>query len=83
MIFFNDPLPVPNPEERAVRLAVEIQRQFKLLDARWRKHGYELGMGIGIAQGFATIGAMVGIAMLASGVPVLMWAKRRAAADAG
>jgi len=58
MIFFNDPAPVPNPAEHAVRMALEMQGTFAQLAVGWRKRGYELGMGIGIAQGFATIGAI-------------------------
>lgn len=58
MIFFNDPVVLDNPAEHAVRMAVEMQRQFTYLDARWRKRGYDLHMGIGIAQGYATLGAI-------------------------
>lgn len=58
MIFFNDPAPVRNPAEHAVRMALEMQGTFAQLAVGWHKRGYELGMGIGIAQGFATIGAI-------------------------
>ena len=58
MIFFNDPVPVPNPAERALRMAVEMRACAEELAARWRKRGYELQAGIGIAQGYATIGAI-------------------------
>ena len=58
MIFFNDPVPVPNPAERALRMTVEMRDRAEELAARWRKHGYELQAGIGIAQGYATIGAI-------------------------
>ncbi len=58
MIFFNDPVVVPNPAERAVRMAVEMQRAFRSLEEDWRRRGYDLSMGIGIAQGYATIGAI-------------------------
>ncbi len=58
MIFFNDPLPVPNAAERAVRMAVAMREQAAELAARWHRSGYELDLGIGVAKGFATIGAI-------------------------
>ena len=58
MIFFNDPTPVPNPAERAVRMAVAMRERVRGLEAGWRKRGYELSFGVGIAQGYATIGAI-------------------------
>jgi len=58
MVLFNDPLPVPNPAERAVRMAIAIRECAGRMSADWRKRGYELSLGIGIAQGFATIGAI-------------------------
>jgi class 3 adenylate cyclase len=58
MVFFNDPVPVDNPAERAVRLAVAAQARARTLTAKWRKLGYDLDLGIGIAQGYATIGAI-------------------------
>ena len=58
MIFFNDPLPVPDAAERAVRMAVAMRERAAELAARWHRRGYELGLGIGIAKGFATIGAI-------------------------
>jgi class 3 adenylate cyclase len=58
MVFFNDPVPVENPAERAVRLAVAAQGRARALTAKWRKLGYDLDLGIGIAQGYATIGAI-------------------------
>jgi class 3 adenylate cyclase len=58
MIFFNDPVAVPNPGERAIRMAVAMREGVAPLTARWRKRGYELDLGIGIAKGFATIGAI-------------------------
>jgi class 3 adenylate cyclase len=58
MIFFNDPVLVPNPAERALRMTVEMRARAEELAARWSKLGYELRAGIGIAQGFATIGAI-------------------------
>ena len=58
MIFFNDPLPVPNPAERAIRMALEMRERVRKLSVVWRKRGFDLDFGIGIAQGFATIGAI-------------------------
>lgn len=56
MVFFNDPLPVEQHELQAVRLALVAQEQFENLAASWRKLGHELGLGIGIAAGYATLG---------------------------
>ena len=58
MIFFNDPVAVPNPAERALRMTVEMRGEAEALAARWRQLGYGLRAGIGVAQGFATIGAI-------------------------
>jgi len=58
MVFFNDPIPVPNPVERAVRLALAMRDQVRSLTSRWNSRGYDLGMGMGIALGYATIGAI-------------------------
>jgi adenylate cyclase len=58
MIFFNDPLPVPDGPERAVRMAVAMRERVDELLVKWRKRGYELDFGVGIAQGYATIGAI-------------------------
>ena len=58
MVLFNDPVPVENPEERAIRMALAMRERTEELTARWRKLGYELGFGVGIAQGYATIGAI-------------------------
>jgi class 3 adenylate cyclase len=56
MIFFNDPVPVDNPALHAVRMALEMQRVFAESAQRWAALGHELGLGIGIAQGYATMG---------------------------
>jgi class 3 adenylate cyclase len=58
MVFFNDPVPVPNAAERAVRMAVAMRERVAELIQKWRKQGYELNLGVGIAQGYATIGAI-------------------------
>jgi adenylate cyclase len=56
MVFFNDPLPCPDPVERAVRMAVAMRTRVAELAQGWRKREYELDFGIGIAQGYATLG---------------------------
>jgi len=58
MIFFNDPVEIPNPAERAIRMAVAMRDLLAGLAARWRKRGWDLALGVGIAQGYATIGAI-------------------------
>ena len=58
MIFFNDPVPIPNPAERAMQMAVAMRDRVAEMIAKWRKRGYELELGVGIAQGYATIGAI-------------------------
>jgi adenylate cyclase len=58
MVFFNDPVVVSNPEERAVRMALAMRDRVAELAAGWRKRGYELDVGLGLAKGFATIGAI-------------------------
>jgi class 3 adenylate cyclase/CheY-like chemotaxis protein len=56
MVFFNDPLPCPDPAERAVKMAVEMREAVQHLQERWRRRGHDIGFGIGIAQGYATLG---------------------------
>ena len=56
MVFFNDPLPCPDPAARAVRMAVAMRAQVSELAAMWRKRGHALGFGVGIALGYATLG---------------------------
>jgi adenylate cyclase len=58
MIFFNDPTPVPDPQERAVRMALAMRDRVDGLARSWRRRGWELDFGVGIAQGYATIGAI-------------------------
>jgi len=57
LIFFNDPLPIPEPGKRAAAMALRMRTVFEPLRERWLKLGYDLALGIGIAQGFATLGA--------------------------
>jgi GAF domain-containing protein len=56
MVFFNDPVPIPDPAERAIRMAVAMREAAEVLIAKWRRRGRELGFGAGIAQGYATLG---------------------------
>lgn len=56
MAFFNDPLPCPDPDARAVRMAVMMQQDVGKLIEAWRKRGIKLGFGIGISSGYATLG---------------------------
>ena len=56
MVLFNDPLPCPDPEARAVRMAVAMHECVAELSTEWKRHGHELGFGVGIAQGYATLG---------------------------
>ncbi len=56
MVFFNDPLPCPNAAERAVRLAIAMRSAAANLATTWRRRGHQIGFGVGIAQGFATLG---------------------------
>ena len=58
MIFFNDPVPVPDAPLRAVRMAAAMRQRVAELLVKWRKRGFDLDFGIGIAQGYATIGAI-------------------------
>ena len=56
MAFFNDPLPCPDPEARAVRMAVMMQQDVGKLIEAWGKRGIRLGFGVGISSGYATLG---------------------------
>ena len=58
MIFFNDPVPIPDAPERAVRMALAIRDRVGVMRRGWSARGYELSHGIGIAQGYATLGAI-------------------------
>jgi class 3 adenylate cyclase len=56
MVFFNDPISQEDHVERCARMAVDMRRRFVDLAATWRHRGYELGFGVGIAVGYATLG---------------------------
>ena len=57
LVFFNDPLPIPEPAKRAARMALAMRAAFGGLRERWLESGYDLDLGIGIARGYATLGA--------------------------
>ncbi len=56
MVLFNDPVPCPDPAARAVLMALAMRDCVAALAENWRKRGHELGFGVGIAQGYATLG---------------------------
>jgi class 3 adenylate cyclase len=56
MVFFNDPLPCPDAPQRAARLALEMRDAVGKLMPAWTRRGHRLGFGIGMAQGYATLG---------------------------
>ena len=58
MVFFNDPMPIAEPAHKAVRMALAMQQSFPVLAEQWRKRGFELGLGCGVAQGYATLGVI-------------------------
>jgi GAF domain-containing protein len=58
MVVFNDPVPVENPALQAVLMALEVRDAIGALTEKWRRWGHDLGFGIGIAHGFATLGTI-------------------------
>jgi class 3 adenylate cyclase len=58
MVVFNDPIPVDNPALQAVSMAIEMRGAIGALVEKWRKLGHDIGFGIGIAHGFATLGTI-------------------------
>ena len=86
MVLFNDPLPCPEHELQAVRMAVAMQARAADLVERWKKRGHRLGLGIGISRGFATVG-QIGfegrMEYSATGTVANLAARLCAAADAG
>jgi adenylate cyclase len=56
MIFFNDPIPQEDHVERAVRMAMAMRERFADVASAWHRRGYELGFGVGVAVGYATLG---------------------------
>jgi adenylate cyclase len=57
LVFFNDPFPIPEPGKRAAKMALEMRARFGELRTQWQKTGYDLDLGMGIARGYATLGA--------------------------
>ena len=58
MVIFNDPVPVENPALQAVLMALEVRDAIGALTEKWRRWGHEIGFGVGIAHGFATLGTI-------------------------
>ena len=58
MVIFNDPVPVENPALQAVLMALEVREAIGALTETWRRWGHDIGFGIGIAHGFATLGTI-------------------------
>jgi class 3 adenylate cyclase/CheY-like chemotaxis protein len=58
MVIFGDPIPCPDPCERAVQMAVAMRGRLSELSSKWRRERHELGFGVGIAYGYATLGAI-------------------------
>jgi adenylate cyclase len=58
VVLFNDPLPCPDPSARAVRMAIAMRGRVAELAQAWRRQGHDLGFGVGIAQGYATLGTI-------------------------
>ena len=56
MVFFNDPMPCDDAAERAVRMSIAMRDRVADLEHQWRRLGHDLGFGVGVAQGFATLG---------------------------
>jgi adenylate cyclase len=56
MAFFNDPLPYPDHQLKAVRTAVDVRERVTEHAVDWRRRGYDLGIGVGITTGYATLG---------------------------
>jgi adenylate cyclase len=56
MVFFNDPLPIDDAPQRALRMSVTIRDWVRELAQGWQQRGHDLALGVGIAQGFATLG---------------------------
>jgi class 3 adenylate cyclase len=56
MVWFNDPIPCPEPAARAVRMALDMRSAMTELTSRWRRRGHELDFSVGIGLGYATLG---------------------------
>jgi class 3 adenylate cyclase len=58
LIFFNDPIPTDRPAVKAVRMALDLQLAFAPVSQAWARRGFEVALGVGIAQGEATLGVI-------------------------
>lgn len=58
MVIFNDPVSVPDPSLRAVKMSLDIREALGVLTEKWRRLGHDIGFGVGIAHGFATLGTI-------------------------
>jgi class 3 adenylate cyclase len=58
MVVLGDPLPLERPATRALELAVEMRAAATELTRNWKKRGLDLGLAMGVAKGFATVGAI-------------------------
>ncbi len=58
MVLFNDPLPCPDAPQRAARMAIEMRDAVAALAPAWKRKGHVLGFGVGLAQGYATMGTI-------------------------
>jgi adenylate cyclase len=58
LVIFKDPLPCPDPSIRAVQMAVEMRDEVTKLSVKWSRFGHDIGFGIGIAHGYATLGTV-------------------------
>jgi class 3 adenylate cyclase len=56
MVFFNDPLPMPEPARQAIEMAVAMREAAAQVVSAWRDQGHDIGFGVGISQGYATLG---------------------------
>jgi class 3 adenylate cyclase len=56
IVFFNDPLPTPEPTEPAIAMAIAMREAAQQVLKTWRRHGHDLGFSVGNSQGFATLG---------------------------
>ena len=58
LVVFNDPLPCPDPSIRAVQMALEMRDEVAKLSVKWSHSGHDIGFGVGIAHGYATLGSI-------------------------
>jgi adenylate cyclase len=58
LVLFNDPIPCSDPSMRAVKMAVQMRDEVAKLSVKWSRSGHDIGFGIGIAHGYATLGTI-------------------------